>query len=323
MIAGIDDAGNDSGRVEVAIPAGATVELRAEDLESGSGAAVTGALGDGEGKWRLTVRSATPLAVVSLIRSPEGHLSNLSTVPVTPGTTPDTLSVPWFPAAGGERQGFVRVINRTGTAGKVSIHPYDDSGRDYEAFTLELGAREAVHFNSDDLETGAPDKGLTGSTGAGSGHWRLEFESELDIEVLAYIRARHDGFLTSMHDLAPVVQGVHRVVFFNPGSNENQVSRLALVNPGIEDATVEVTGTDDDGASSGMPIHLTVPAGTVLMPSAAELESGDGEGIDHGALGRRARQVAARRHRRPAHPGDEPPREPHRTSLQSLHRTWT
>ena len=134
-------------------------------------------------------------------------------------------------------------------------------------------------------ETGAPDKGLTGSTGAGSGHWRLEFESEIDIEVLAYIRARHDGFLTSMHDLAPVVQGVHRVVFFNPGSNENQVSRLALVNPGTEDATVEVTGTDDDGASPGMPIHLTVPAGTVLMPSAAELESGDGEGIDHGALG--------------------------------------
>ena len=46
-----------------------------------------------------------------------------------------------------------------------------------------------------------------------------------------------------------------------------------------------MTGTDDSGASPGTAVRLTVPAGSVLMPTAAELESGEGEGIDGGALG--------------------------------------
>ena len=69
-----------------------------------------------------------------------------------------------------------------------------------------LGAGETVHFNSDDLELGNPRKGLTGSTGAGAGAWRLALKSELDLEVLSYIRTE-DGFLTAMHDLAPVGRG--------------------------------------------------------------------------------------------------------------------
>ena len=114
----------------------------------------------------------------------------------------------------------------------MTIWPYDNTDREYAPLTLALGARAAAHFNSGDLEDGAAHKELTGSTGAGVGTWRLDLASDLDIEVLAYIRTPHDGFLTSMHDVAPVAEGVHRVVFFNPGSNESQVSRLALVNAG-------------------------------------------------------------------------------------------
>jgi len=47
-------------------------------LESG-GAGFEGSLGDGAGKWRLTVSSAAPLAVMSLVEDAEGALSNLST----------------------------------------------------------------------------------------------------------------------------------------------------------------------------------------------------------------------------------------------------
>ena len=44
-----------------------------EDLE--------GALGDGAGKWRLVVTSEQPIQVMSLLASPTGHLTNLSTAP--------------------------------------------------------------------------------------------------------------------------------------------------------------------------------------------------------------------------------------------------
>ena len=53
---------------------------------------------------------------------------------------------------------------------------------------LKIGANEVIHFNSDDLEQGSPGKGLSGGTGAGEGDWRLGLTSELEIEVLSYIR---------------------------------------------------------------------------------------------------------------------------------------
>ncbi len=282
VITGIDDDHAES-TVEIEIPAGTTVEYTPDELEAGNG--VTGALGDGDGKWRLVVRSATPLMVASLMRSADGYLTNLSGVSMLPGSRPDTLGVPLFPPGDSLRQGFVRIINRSDTSGTVSIYPYDETERAYEELTLELGAGRATHFNSDDLEHGNADKPLTGSTGGGDGFWRLDFESELDIEVLAYIRTRHDGFVTSMHDVVPNLDGVHEVLFFNPGSNENQVSWLALINAGREDIAVTVVGTDDAGASPGSAVRLTVRAGTVLTPTAAELESGAGEGIEDGALG--------------------------------------
>ena len=118
------------------------------------------------------------------------------------------------------REGFVRVINHSGEAGEVSIDPVDDGGRAFDMITLSIDANETVHFNSTDLETGNEGKGLTGSRGSGEGDWRLEFTSDLDIEVLAYIRTT-DGFLTAMHDVAPADGNIRRVAIFNPGSNQN------------------------------------------------------------------------------------------------------
>ena len=126
-----------------------------------------------------------------------------------------------------------RVINHSGDSGEVQI----DGDRRHgcvlrTADAVDRRLMQTVHFNSDDLEGGNAGKGLTGSTGAGEGDWRLALTSDLDIEVLSYIRTT-DGFLTAMHDLAPeVVEGEHRIAIFNPGSNAAQVSRLRLINPG-------------------------------------------------------------------------------------------
>ena len=273
-ITGVDDAGASPGTsVEFEIPAGESLTLTASDLEAGVG--VDGALGDGVGKWRLRVTATGPLVAMSLLSSPTGHLTNLSTVPRTPDDEHGVHVAPLFPSASDPRgrQGFVRVVNRAEASGTVSIEAFDDSDLSYPPVTLALDAKQTRHFNSDDLELGNAEKGLTGSTGAGVGDWRLVLSSDLDIEVLAYIRAA-DGFLTSMHEVAPVLLGERRVAIFNPGSNPNQVSRLRLVNPGAEDAQVTITGIDDAGASPGAPVTVTVPAGASRSLAAADLEAG-------------------------------------------------
>ena len=282
-IAGTDDAGNASdGTVRVEIPAGESLTYTAAELETGGAPGLAGTLGDGRGKWRLAVESEGAVEVMSLLSSPTGHLTNLSTAPE--GALDGTHAVPLFPSASDAlgRQGFVRVVNHVDRTGEVTIRAYDGTDRAYEALTLLIGAGETKHFNSDDLEGGAPSKGLNGSTGAGEGDWRLELTSGLDIEVLSYIRTP-DGFLTAVHDVAPVEHGLHRVATFNPGSNRNQASVLRLVNAGAVPARATVTGIDDRGASPGGPVTVTVPAGGSRTVTAAELESG-GDGLE-GALG--------------------------------------
>ena len=76
-IQGTDDSGRTSTVAEVTIPPFATRTLAASELESGMG--LTGALGDGTGKWRLRVGSDRDIRVMSLLESPTGHLTDLST----------------------------------------------------------------------------------------------------------------------------------------------------------------------------------------------------------------------------------------------------
>ena len=284
VMTGVDDDGASPGTaVVIDLPAGESATLRPTDLETGAG--LDGALGDGAGKWRLAVTSVRPIVVMSLLLSPTGHLTNLSTV--SPGADDDgSHQVPLFPSASDPlgRQGFLRIVNRSADAGTVQVQAYDDSDVVYGIVTVAIGVGQTVHFNSDDLELGNADKGLAGSTGAGTGDWRLALSSDDldDIQVLAYIR-HDDGFLTSMHDVAPRVEGGSRVAIFNPGSNPDQASSLRLINPTAVDAEVTVTGIDDAGASPGTAVVLTVPAGDSRTLDAATLEDG-GEDLD-GALG--------------------------------------
>ena len=82
-ITGIDDTGASPGSaVTVTVPAGNSRTVWAAELESG-GEGLTGALGDGAGKWRLSVTAEQPLVVMSLLSSPTGHLTNLSTAPTS------------------------------------------------------------------------------------------------------------------------------------------------------------------------------------------------------------------------------------------------
>ena len=283
-VAGTDDAGDaPGGMVAVELAAFGTAAHAADALESGTGAGTSGRLGDGAGKWRLRAEADAPFTLMGLMESPSGHLTNLTSAPLEP--TDGKVAVPLFLSAADPRgrQGFLRVISRSGEDGAVTIRARDDSGMAYEPLELALSAGEAVQFNSDDLEMGNAAKGLTGSTGpAHTGDWWLELTGDVDYEVLAY--ARHaDGFLTALHDTVPVWDGAHRVATFNPGSNWRQVSRLRLLNAGPSDVPVHVRGIDSAGAPSAGTVSVTVPAWRSVTLDAQALEAG-GEGFE-GSLG--------------------------------------
>ena len=81
-ITGIDDTGAaGAGAVSLSLPGGSSRTIGAWDLESGA-EGLDGALGDGSGKWQLMIESNRPVVAMSLLRSPTGHLTNLSTAPV-------------------------------------------------------------------------------------------------------------------------------------------------------------------------------------------------------------------------------------------------
>ena len=207
-----------------------------------------------------------------------------STAPLGP---PDHIIPLVLPASNIEMEGFVRIINRSSRAGNVTINAIDDSGRRFAPISLSLASQQTAHFNSTDLEQGNPAKGLSGGIGSGSGNWRLELSTELDTEVLAYIRTA-GGFLTSLHEVAEDSTGgslEYELPFFNPASNRANVSWLRLANLADATATITISAWDDLGdPAPGGNVRLTLPARTARMLSAQQLEGGTAAGA-RGRLG--------------------------------------
>ena len=269
----------------VAVPyavAGVTVTPAADD--SAATVAVNGeTVGNGEASAPVALAAGEETVIEVAVTAP-GGATRIYTVTVTRGPA----EVAFLPGASGALHGFVRVVNASDEAGTVRIRAFDDAGAEYDPVTLAIGAGEARHFNATDLESGNPDKGLTGATGPGQGRWRLVFESELAFRVLGYVRTRGaQGFPASVHDVVAesrTAEGYrYEVVFFNPASNANQASALRLVNRSDAEASVTITGTDDAGRAGETAVTLTLPAGAARTLSAPALESG-GEEFE-GALG--------------------------------------
>ncbi|MCY4598915.1 MAG: hypothetical protein OXF27_03230, partial [Acidobacteria bacterium] len=77
-IGGRDDTGAAAtgGDVTLTLAGGGAKTLTAQQLEAGDGS-VTGRLGAGTGKWRLSVSSDRPLQVVNIVASSAGYWNNL------------------------------------------------------------------------------------------------------------------------------------------------------------------------------------------------------------------------------------------------------
>ena len=122
-IRGRDDRGEPppEGVIRLTLPAGASRTITARQLESG-GNHFSGRFGDGSGKWQLFVSAASPVRVMSLLSSPTGHLTNLSTSPLrTSG------SVDWY--CGGEKAGSADLMVE-------SISVSDDTLTEHQPLTV-------------------------------------------------------------------------------------------------------------------------------------------------------------------------------------------
>ena len=231
------------------------------------------------GKWQLQVAAEHPILVASLLRSPTGHLANLSSVPdnqVRRGT--ETVHrIPLFLSAAeaGQREGFARIINRGSEEATVRILAWDDVGTRGNTASLTVAAGSVAHFNSTDLEFGNGAKGLSGGIGRGNGHWRLELATEADLDVLTYVRtARRIRHQHARHraNRPPVATKC-------PSSTLARIAPrsacCASSIPATDQAWVSITGIDDAGNHSGNDA-VAVPPGQALAFSADALENGEG-----------------------------------------------
>ena len=283
-VTGVDDTGASPGTaVEIGVPAGESVTVTSSELESGAG--LRGALGDGTGQVAPEREFGRAHPGHESARESGGLLTNLSTGPLVPAEHGGHV-VPLFPSAADPqgRQGVVRVVNRSAEAGSVRIEARDDSEVVYETVTLSMDAGVTAHLKLGrpgarercqgcERQYGRRRRGLATGAVERPRHRRVVVHSNYGRLRFSDVGARCDAF----------ARREHWVAIFNPGSNADQVSRLRLVSPGMEDAVVTVTGVDDAGASPGSPVVLTVPAGASRTLTAAQLESG-GEGLT-GALG--------------------------------------
>lgn len=198
-LTGVDDAGRASpGTVSFTLAPFASQQLNSQDLEAGNPAkGATGALGAGQGQWRLQVDSTLSLEMMGLVRTPDGFLTTLHEV--VPGPSLH-WRVPMFnPGANTNQVSVLRVVNLNAQAAVVAIQAVDDAGRPAPggALSLTVPANGAVELDARELETGAAGKGLSGALGAGSGKWRLELDAALPLTVMSLLRDP-GGYLTNL-----------------------------------------------------------------------------------------------------------------------------
>jgi hypothetical protein len=285
-ISAIDDGGNaGDSDITLTLAANDSQQMTSQDLEDGNtDKGLIGALGDGEGNWRLTITSTLDLDVLGLIRLPGGYLLNLSAIAPGTGNTRELNYVE--PADETLRTSLLRVINTSNNVATYTVSATDDDGQPAPSgdatFTLDpLAARE---IPVSDLESGNVSDGISGMLGDGSGRWRMTISSTDTLEVMSLIETP-DGFLTNLSRAAPASGTDHEILVFNPGSNTDRRSTVRIANDGDSQAAITISGYDDTGAEGDSEVRLNLSAGRSISITALDLENGNSDLGLTGALG--------------------------------------
>jgi len=293
-MSGIDENGAPApgGDLSFTLEPQQAVQFTASDLELGNPAkGLAGALGDGAGKWWLSVFSPLSLEVMSLIRTPDGFLTSLSATAPRAAGDPDAdkLVLTANPVDQVAQESFIRIVNPTAQSGVVLLTAIDDGGQRPAppSVWFEIGPFQSQQLNSTDLENGNPVKGLSGGFGDGEGRWQVTITSVLPLEVQNLVRTP-DGFVTNLSERAPKPSFlVNEVPMLNPGDNLNQRSFLRLINRGNTPGSAMISAVDDAGQPApGGSIVVDLAANAAVELSASDMELGNPGSIQVGALGK-------------------------------------
>ena len=190
-IHGVDDTGQSFGPVTLRVGARRTVTLTSSDLETGNAAkGLRIGLGAGEGDWRLVLESELSLDVFAYARSQDGVISTAHNVAARGGRR---HHVPFFNPAGdapaGEtgQQSRLRLVNPSRGDAQVLIRAWDDTGvaAPGGAVNLTVAPGASTSLSAESLQGGA--RGLSGHFGEGEGGWRLDVQSDRDIQVMSLV----------------------------------------------------------------------------------------------------------------------------------------
>ena len=125
------------------VPAGQTRTFTAAELESGNVTGLSGALGDGVGKWLAAAGVDTGHRGDEPAGNPPRGTWRICPRSPAPGRSERGTRGPAVPCRKSDpskRQGFLRVVNRSDAAGTVRIEAFDGSDSAYGPVTLTLDA---------------------------------------------------------------------------------------------------------------------------------------------------------------------------------------
>ena len=277
-----DDTGvAGAGTVTVQLAAGASVQFNSQDIESGNTSkGLNGSIGDGSGNWRLRISSDLQLEVAGLFRNSSGFVNLLHAT--APSGSDLSHDVNFFnPASNTNQVSRLRIVNISDVDNNITISGIDDSGNSAGPISLSVGALQAMEISASELENGAPDRGLEGSLGDGSGKWRFTVTSSQAAKVMSLLEDPN-GYLSNLSGYAEIDSGNY-LINSMPAVDSEQQGFVRLTNPNAEAAQITVNGLDDAGNSASL--NVTLAAQASLQFNSDDLESGNASKGLEGAFG--------------------------------------
>ena len=189
-VRGIDDSGTQSsGNIMISLGPNQSTNFRSEFFEDGNESLFDGALGDGEGNWRLLVTSDQDIRVMGLFRTPQGFLNTLHDNTSNAGGTIHTVSF-LNPGSNSNQVSFLRLNNLEPTSNTFVITGIDDDGDTSDgSHEIVVGPNGSAEWTAAELEAA----GL----GDGKGKWRLTITSTGLSSVQSLLQAP-DNFLSNL-----------------------------------------------------------------------------------------------------------------------------